>query len=58
MILPFTVLLRLDRVLEPTKPTVLAELAAKRKQDLNPEPFLLRKARQSFYNTSPLDMKS
>ena len=24
---------------------------------LNPEPFLLRKSGQSFYNTSPLDLK-
>ncbi len=57
VILPFTVLRRLDCVLESTKATVLAELAAKQKQDLAPEPFLLRKAGQSFYNTSPLDMK-
>lgn len=57
VILPFTVLRRLDCVLESTKPAVLAELAAKQKQDLAPEPFLLRKAGQSFYNTSPLDMK-
>ena len=51
VILPFTVLRRLDCVLEPTKSAVLAELAAKRKQGLNPEPFLLRKAKQSFCNT-------
>jgi type I restriction enzyme M protein len=57
VILPFTVLRRLDCVLESTKAAVLAELAAKKKQSLAPEPFLLRKAGQSFYNTSPLDMK-
>lgn len=57
VILPFTVLRRLDCVLESTKPSVLAEFAAKQKAELNPEPFLLRKAGQSFYNTSPLDMK-
>ena len=57
VILPFTVLRRLDCVLENTKPAVLAELAAKQKAGLNPEPFLLRKAKQSFYNTSALDMK-
>lgn len=57
VILPFTVLRRLDCVLEATKPAVLAELAAKQAQDLNPEPFLLRKAGQSFYNTSTLDLK-
>jgi len=57
VILPFTVLRRLDCVLESTKDAVLAEYAAKQKADINPEPFLLRKAGQSFYNTSPLDMK-
>jgi len=57
VILPFTVLRRLDCVLEATKADVLAELADKQKQGLNPEPFLLRKAQQSFYNTSPMDMK-
>jgi type I restriction enzyme M protein len=57
VILPFTVLRRLDCVLESTKAVVLAEYAAKQKAGINPEPFLLRKAKQSFYNTSPLDMK-
>lgn len=56
VILPFTVLRRLDCVLEATKPAVLAEFDAKTKANLNPEPFLLRKAGQSFYNTSPLDL--
>lgn len=57
VILPFTVLRRLDCVLESTKPAVLAELADKEKLGVNPEPFLLRKAGQSFYNTSTLDLK-
>ena len=48
---------RLDCVLEPTKAAVLAESAAQRKQGMNAEPFLLRQAKLSFYNTSPLDMK-
>ncbi|BBF93411.1 type I restriction-modification system subunit M [Blastochloris tepida] len=56
VILPFTVLRRLDCVLAPTKAAVLAELAAKTAQGLNPEPFLLRKAGQTFVNTSPLDL--
>lgn len=56
VILPFTVLRRLDCVLEGTKAAVLAELAAKQAAGLNPEPFLLRKAGQSFYNASPLDL--
>lgn len=58
VILPFTVLRRLDCVLADTKPAVLAELAAKEKQGVNPEPFLLRKSGQSFYNTSALDLKT
>ncbi len=57
VILPFTVLRRLDCVLESTKPAVLAELATRTKSGLNPEPFLLRKSGQLFYNTSPLDLK-
>jgi len=57
VILPFTVLRRLDCVLETTKPAVLAEYEAKQKAGVNPEPFLLRKSGQSFYNTSLLDMK-
>lgn len=57
VILPFTVLRRLDCVLEATKPAVLAEYAEKQKAGLNPEPFLLRKAGHGFCNTSPLDMK-
>jgi len=56
VILPFTVLRRLDSVLEATKPAVLAELEAKSKSGVNPEPFLLRKAGQGFYNTSQLDL--
>ena len=57
VILPFTVLRRLDCVLEPTKAAVLAELDKREKAGLNPEPFLLRKSGQLFYNTSPLDLK-
>ncbi len=56
VILPFTVLRRLDCVLEATKPAVLAEFDAKFKAGLNPDPFLLRKSGQSFYNISPLDL--
>ncbi len=56
VILPFTILRRLDCVLEATKPDVLAEFEAKTKAGLNPAPFLLRKAGQTFFNTSPLDL--
>ncbi|MCA4918643.1 MAG: SAM-dependent DNA methyltransferase [Roseomonas sp.] len=57
VILPFTVLRRLDCVLAPTKAAVLAEQAAKEAQGLNPEPFLLRLTGVPFANTSSLDMK-
>ena len=57
VILPFTVLRRLDCVLEATKPAVLTELVTREKAGLNPEPFLLRKSGQFFFNTSPLDLK-
>lgn len=57
VILPFCVLRRLDCVLESTKQAVLLAYGAKQQAGINPEPFLLRKAQQSFYNTSPLDMK-
>ena len=56
-ILPFTVLRRLDCVLEPTKAAVLEEQNLRSGQGLEPEPFLLRKAGQLFCNTSALDMK-
>ena len=57
VILPFTVLRRLDCVLEATKPVVLAEYQEKKEMGLNPAPFLIRKSGYSFYNTSPMDMK-
>jgi type I restriction enzyme M protein len=57
VILPFTVLRRLDCVLETTKAAVLAEKATREAAGLNAEPFLLRKSGQFFYNTSPLDLK-
>ncbi|MCX6875985.1 MAG: class I SAM-dependent DNA methyltransferase [Verrucomicrobia bacterium] len=57
VILPFTVLRRLDCVLEATKAAVLAEKDKRDKAGLNPEPFLLKKSGQLFFNTSPLDLK-
>jgi len=57
VILPFTVLRRLDCVLEATKPAVLAELALREKAGINPEPFLRRASQQLFFNTSLLDLK-
>ena len=57
VILPFTVLRRLDCVLEGTKAAVLEEAEAKKALGINLDPFLLRASGQSFYNVSPLDMK-
>ena len=57
IILPFTVLRRLECVLEPTKERVLA--AAKEhagKPDGVREKLLLREAGQQFFNTSPLNL--
>lgn len=56
VILPFTVLRRLDCVLEATKPAVLKELEAKTKLGVNPEPFLLKKTGLKFFNQSELDL--
>jgi len=57
VILPFTVLRRLDCVLEKTKAAVLKEHAERTRAKVNPEPFLIRKAGVGFYNTSPLDLR-
>ena len=57
VILPFTVLRRLDCVLEPTKPRVLAEKTAREAAGLNPEPFLIRITGLPFANTSALDLR-
>lgn len=60
VILPFTVLRRLDCVLEPTKPAVLAKV---RELENSPLPegakdrILRNVAGAAFYNTSELDLK-
>ena len=56
VILPFTLLRRMDCVLAATKADVLDEY--KKRQHLNVplHDFLTRKSNQSFYNTSELDM--
>jgi type I restriction enzyme M protein len=56
VILPLTVLRRLDCVLEPTKAAVLAKHASlKGGQLANVEPVLNHTAKQAFHNTSKLD---
>jgi type I restriction enzyme M protein len=57
VILPFTVLRRLDCVLDDTKEAVLKEKQKREAAGLNPAPFLLKKTGQLFYNTSELDIK-
>ncbi|WP_028920516.1 type I restriction-modification system subunit M [Pseudoxanthomonas suwonensis] len=57
VILPFTVLRRLDCVLAPTKAKVLAEHKKRTEAGVNPDPFLRRiVGTAGFYNTSPLDL--
>lgn len=60
VILPFTILRRLECVLEKTKPNVLKQaekLAAnKALEEEVREKFLLKAAKQSCYNTSPMDL--
>lgn len=58
VILPFTVLRRIDCVLAPTKPTVLDELALRQQQGLPPDAFLRKASGQGFYNASRLDLKT
>jgi type I restriction enzyme M protein len=53
VILPFTVLRRLDCVLESTKDDVLKEHAKRKDEGVNLDTFLKRKSKQTFYNTSP-----
>ena len=58
VILPFTVLRRLDRVLAPTKEAVLKEKQKREDAGINPEPFMLKKSGLLFYNTCPKDIKA
>ena len=60
VILPFTILRRLECVLEATKPAVLAEVERlKTLKNLEVgarDKFLHKAAGESFYNTSPMDL--
>jgi len=58
VILPFTVLRRLDCVLAPTKAAVLAEIAAKEALGINPQPFVERITGVPSANTSALDLRT
>ena len=52
IILPFTLLRRLECVLEPTREDVLKENEARKNLGIPMEQFLVRKSGHSFYNTS------
>lgn len=52
IILPFTLLRRLECVLEPTRDDVLKEYEARKDLGIPLEQFLVRKSNNSFYNTS------
>ncbi|WP_417735245.1 type I restriction-modification system subunit M [Rosistilla oblonga] len=60
VILPFTILRRLECVLEATKPKVLAQVEKLKGmtalEEEAREKFLLKAAKQSFYNTSSMDL--
>jgi type I restriction enzyme M protein len=58
VILPFTVLRRLDCVLASTKAAVLVELAAKEALGINPQAFVERITGVPFANTSALDLRT
>lgn len=55
VILPLTILRRLDCILDPTKALVLAEFDKRRQSDFALKPFLTAKSGYSFYNTSKWD---
>jgi len=59
VILPFTLLRRLECVLEPRKAAVLKEVEKLKAMEIGEEArekFLLKAAKQSFYNTSAMDL--
>ena len=60
VILPFTILRRLECVLEARKPKVLEQVeklkAMEKLEEDAREKFLLKAAGESFYNTSPMDL--
>jgi len=57
IILPFTLLRRLECVLEPTRDDVLAEYEARKDLGIPLEPLLVRKSGHNFYNTSKFTLK-
>lgn len=58
VILPFTLLRRLECVLEPTREAVLKEYEARKDLGIPLEVFLTKKSGQSFYNTSKFSLNT
>jgi len=56
VILPFTLLRRLDCVLESTKADVLAEHKKRKAEGVSLDVYLKKKSKQSFYNVSPFTL--
>jgi type I restriction enzyme M protein len=57
VILPFTLLRRLECVLEPTKAAVVAEYKKRKPTGVVLDPILKRKAGLAFYNVSPFTLE-
>ncbi|WP_280419034.1 type I restriction-modification system subunit M [Nocardia carnea] len=57
VILPFTVLRRLECVLEPTRGQVVEQAAQLADTDIDPDPFLRAAAGTEFYNTTDITLK-
>jgi len=57
VILPFTLLRRLECVLEDTREAVLDEYEARKNLGIPLEQLLIRKSGQSFYNTSKFTLE-
>ncbi|WP_019807600.1 type I restriction-modification system subunit M [Saccharomonospora halophila] len=58
VILPFTVLRRLECVLAPTREKVLETVEKYRDRDIDVDRFLRKASGHRFYNTTPLTLKS
>ncbi|MBY6708092.1 SAM-dependent DNA methyltransferase [Rhodococcus sp. BP-241] len=57
VILPLTILRRLDCILDPTKAEVLTEFGRRKQSGVALKPFLTAKTGYSFYNTSRWDFR-
>lgn len=57
VILPFTLLRRLECVLDATRDSVIAEYEARKNLGIPLEQFLIRKSNNSFYNTSTFTLQ-